>query len=213
MIFLILTLGLLATNFTQSAEQAPQFFGHAQNIPHDIACLMTGRSWKPECPVPLSDLRYLTISHWGYDDMVHIGHLVVHATIAQEILEIFEELFAAKFPIERMELIDLYDADDECSMEANNTSAFCCRANTTTPGVFSNHSYGTAIDINPLINPYVKGTHVLPKGGSAYLDRTHHYKGMITDDPDNPCYCAFKKRGYEWGGHFVGCVDYQHFAK
>jgi hypothetical protein len=194
-------------------SEQPMFFSSIQAIPENIAQYMTGRSWKPECPVPLSDLRYLTVAHWGYDDSIKIGHMVVHAKLAQEIVEIFQELFQAQFPIERMELIDYYDTDDERSMEANNSSAFCCRANTTYPGQFSNHSYGIAIDINPLVNPYVKGSLVLPAGGHAYLDRSLIYKGAIIKSMDNSCYRAFISRGYEWGGDFIGRVDYQHFSK
>ena len=140
--------------------------------------------------------------------------MVVHVKLAQEVLGIFTELFECKFPIERMELIDLYDANDDRSMQANNSSAFCCRANTTFPGTFSNHSYGIAIDINPLVNPYIKGQRVLPEAGKAYLDRTQPFIGIITASPDNACYKAFTSRGYEWGGNcWSDRIDYQHFSK
>jgi hypothetical protein len=191
------------------------FVGMSQEIPPSIAELMTGRSWKVDCPVPLSDLRYLSVSHWDYAGYIRIGHMVVHAKLADELVDIFKELFDHKFPIERMELVDLYDADDERSMAANNSSCFCFRANTTTPGIYSNHSYGIAIDINPLVNPYVrkKDDVVLPAGGRAYLDRTSDYPGGITDSPDNACYKAFTSRGYEWGGSWPDRQDYQHFSK
>lgn len=202
----------LIFSITKIKTTPPSLF-FSQEIPKEIANIMTGRSYKPECPVKITDLRYLTITHWGYDDTVHTGHMVVHAKLAQEILEIFEELFENNFPIERMELIDFYDADDEKSMSMNNSSAFCFRANITRPNVFSNHSYGIAIDINPLINPYVNGDRVLPAGGRAYLDRTKNYKGIITGSLDNPCYRAFIQRGYEWGGSWEGRIDYQHFSK
>lgn len=189
------------------------FFGMSQEIPEPVAALMKGRSWKEECPVPLSDLRYISVSHWDYDGYVRIGHMVVHAKLADELIEIFEELFYNRFPIERMELVDLYDADDMRSMSANNSSCFCFRANTTTPGIYSNHSYGIAIDINPLVNPYVKGEKVLPEGGRAYLDRSLAYIGGITNSPDNACYKAFTSRSYEWGGLWPDRQDYQHFSK
>lgn len=189
------------------------FFGMSQEIPEPVAKLMNGFSWKDECPVPLSDLRYISVSHWDYDGYVRVGHMVVHAKLAHELIEIFEELFYNKFPIERMELIDHYRADDDRSMSANNSSCFCFRANTTTPGIYSNHSYGIAIDINPLVNPYVKGDRVLPDGGRAYLDRSLAYTGGITNSPDNACYKAFTSRGYEWGGSWPDRQDYQHFSK
>ncbi len=189
------------------------FFGMSQEIPQEVRALMKGRSYKEECPVLLDDLRYLSVSHWDYDGHVRIGHIVVHKKLASELIDIFAELFAHRFPIERMELVDLYDADDDRSMAANNSSCFCFRANTTTPGIYSNHSYGIAIDINPLVNPYVKGTRVLPEAGKAYLDRSLSYQGGITDAPDNICYQAFISRGYEWGGSWPDRQDYQHFSK
>ena len=195
------------------ASGMPSFQGHSQEIPADIKQMMIGCSWMSECPVSLDDLRYLTVTHWGYDNEIHTGHLIVHAKLADEFLEIFYELFDAHFPIERMELIDFYDADDEASMAANNSSAFCCRAITNMPGTFSLHSYGIAIDINPLVNPYVKGAQVLPEGGRAYLDRTQPYAGIITRSEDNACYRIFVSHGYEWGGDLQGRVDYQHFQK
>ena len=195
------------------ASERPSFQGHSQEIPADIKQMMIGCSWMPECPISLDDLRYLTVTHWGYDDEVHTGHLIVHAKLVDEFLEIFSELFDAHFPIERMELIDFYNADDEASMAVNNSSAFCCRAITNMPGTFSLHSYGSAIDINPLVNPYVKGSQVLPEGGRAYLDRTQPYPGIITRSEDNACYCIFVSHGYEWGGDLQGRVDYQHFQK
>lgn len=207
-IFYLTCASLLITGAMQAA-----FKGTIEKIPADIKKMMIGCSWKPECPVPLEDLRYLTVSHWDYDGEEKIGHMIVHAKLADELLAIFHELYDEQFPIERMELIDLYGADDDCSMTANNSSAFCCRAITNVPGTFSLHSYGIAIDINPLVNPYVKGEQVLPKGGKAYLDRTQQHKGIITKSPDNACYCAFTKYGYEWGGDWTTRVDYQHFQK
>jgi len=174
---------------------------------------MKGRSYKEGCPVTLKELRYISVSHWGYDGKVHVGHMVVNAKLADELLDIFKEIFDGKFPIERMELVDLYEADDDRSMAANNSSSFCFRPNTTTPSIFSNHSYGIAIDINPLVNPYVRGERVLPEGGRAFLDRSVAYIGGVTDAPDNVCYQAFIKRGYHWGGAWPDRQDYQHFSK
>ncbi len=188
-------------------------FGSIEEIPQEVKELMQGRSYKEGCPVALEDLRYITVLHWDYEGMVQTGHMVVHYKLAEELVDIFKELYNEMFPIERMEVVDLYEADDERSMSANNSSCFCCRENTTYPGVFSNHSYGIAIDINPLVNPYVKGERVLPEGGRAYVDRSVAYKGGITDDPDNVCYRAFTSRGYEWGGSWPDRQDYQHFSK
>lgn len=198
--------------FSAISMQA-EFQGIITSIPSHIQNKMVGCSWKPECPISLEDLRYLTVTHWNYQDDEQVGYIVVHAKLAEEIMAIFHELYDEHFPIERMELVDFYDADDLRSMSANNSSAFCCRAITNKPGTFSLHSYGIAIDINPKINPYVRGDQVLPEEGREYLDRTQEYKGIITKSLDNPCYRIFTKYGYEWGGDWDTRVDYQHFQK
>lgn len=168
-------------------------------------------SWKENNPVPLEDLRYIQVSHWGFEDQVIQGELVVHKSVALEVIGIFEELFNAKFPIEKMALIDAYLADDERSMEENNSSAFCSRLMTGSTDRFSKHSYGIAIDINPKINPYVKGTTVLPASGAAYADRNQQVPGMI--DPSGICCRLFKEKGWKWGGDWTSLKDYQHFEK
>lgn len=170
------------------------------------------RSWKPNCPIPLRDLAYVRVTHANGPDNF-IGELIVHKNVADEVIDIFRELFAQRFPIERMRLIDFYNADDDRSMEANNTSAFCSREITLRPGKFSTHSYGMAIDINPLINPYVNRLKniVCPEGGKAYLLRTHATPGMI--QKGDACYRAFVNRKWQWGGNWNNPVDYQHFER
>lgn len=172
-------------------------------------------SWKENNPIPLTDLRYITISHWGFDDEIHVGELVVHKNVANELIEIFQELFTAKFPIEKMVLIDAYQANDDLSMEDNNSSAFCSRMITGIPGEFSLHSYGTAIDINPKLNPFVEDDLVLPESGVLYLQRESEIPGLI--NRDSICYKAFKNRDWHWGGdgwdEYPDRKDYQHFEK
>lgn len=172
-------------------------------------------SWKEDNPVPLSDLRYITVSHFGFDAKTHIGELIVHKRVAVELVDIFQELFAAKFPIEKMVLIDAYQANDHLSMEDNNSSAFCSRAVTGVSNEWSLHSYGVAIDINPKLNPFVEGDLVLPESGAEYLQREKAIPGLI--NKDNICYKVFAKHGWHWGGdgwdNRPGRKDYQHFEK
>lgn len=163
------------------------------------------------CPVGMKDLSDLKISHWGFDGKIHSGEMMVHKDVAKEVSDIFSELFKQKFPIKKMELIDQYKGDDASSMEANNTSAFNCRAVTGSPGVFSEHSYGKAIDINPVQNPYVRGAVVAPPAGKKYLNRKKVRAGMIVADA--AVVKAFKKRGWKWGGDWKTLKDYQHFEK
>lgn len=197
----------LACNLSAHQER---FQGEWWNPPPDAVCTrMVGKSWNDQCPVPLDDLAYIRVTHWNMRHKLVIGELVVYKALAQDVVEIFHELFDRGFPIEQMVLIDDYDADDEWSMSCNNTSAFCFRQNTTKPGLISKHGYGCAIDINPLLNPYIRGDLVLPHNAERYLDRDQDIPGMIREG--GPCYEAFTKRGWFWGGHFEGRTDYQHF--
>ena len=136
-------------------------------------------SWKEHNPVPLENLRVVEVPYWGFDDQPHTGKLIVHEKVALEVSDIFNEVFEAKYPIEKMSFVDDYLGVDELSAADNNSYSFCSRENTSIPGVFSKHSYGLAIDINPFYNPYHKGNLIIPIEGSAHLDRTLEVKGMI----------------------------------
>ena len=166
-------------------------------------------SWRPGCPVPVSQLRALDVRHFGNDGAVHTGRLIVHAGLAAGLVEVFRDLHAARFPIERMEPIDVYGGDDMRSIKANNTSAFNCRAVTGGSG-WSEHAYGRAIDVNPLVNPYVKGSTVLPPEAAPYTDRTRDDPGMITSG--DAVVRAFAAEGWSWGGAWSSLKDYQHFS-
>ncbi len=166
-------------------------------------------SWEPGCPVDVGDLRILTMSHWGYDGKVRNGKLVVAAVQVGAVTKVFQILYDAQFPIERMELIEEYGGDDNASMAANNTSAFNCRL--VTGGTsYSEHSYGHAIDINPLVNPYVKGSTILPPAGAPYADRSKDATGMI--HAGDEVVMAFNGIGWVWGGTWTSLKDYQHFS-
>jgi hypothetical protein len=128
---------------------------------------MKRTSWHEGCPVPLADLRLLKITYLDYSGKRASGELIVHRDLAEETESIFRELYDHHFPIEKIAPVDAYAGNDDRSMEANNTSAFNCRDKIGQPGSFSNHSWGRAIDINPLTNPYVKGNAVFPPAGRA----------------------------------------------
>ena len=165
-----------------------------------------GSSHRAGCPVGSGDLRLLRLSHWGFDGRLRTGELVVRASQAGSVVEVFRQLHAARFPVERMVTVEQYGADDDASMAANNTSAYNCRPTTGGTG-FSEHAYGTAIDVNPVQNPYVRGTTVLPEAGRAYLDRSPYQKGMAV--PGGVLVRAFAAAGWKWGASFG---DYQHFS-
>lgn len=182
-------------------------------ITDDIYARIYGRSYPVDCTLDLDELRYLTVLHYGFDGAVHVGELIVNKKIASATLEIFEELYAIEYPIEKIRLIDEYDADDESSMEDNNSSAFNYRyiAETT---VLSNHALGFAIDINTLYNPYVytrkDGSEFLqPVNAGDYVDRTTDCPYYIRRGDD--CYEIFTSHGFTWGGDWETKKDYQHF--
>ena len=168
-------------------------------------------SWREGCPVGLDQLRLLTLSHWDFNDQPTTGELVVHADWAEDVVDVFEAIYDARFPIERMELVDNFEGDDNLSMAANNTSAFNCREVANRPGVWSNHATGTAIDINPIMNPYLSRSGVvLPPEGEAFLDRTVEAKGGIYSG--DAVTEAFTAIGWGWGGNWVSSKDWQHFS-
>lgn len=181
------------------------------SIDQEVESRIRGVSWKQGSAIDLEDLRYVKVAYWGFDDMPHMGELIVNRSVAKDITEIFEELYKAKFPIDKIRLIDDYDAKDNESMADNNTSAFCYREVDGKPGQLSKHSYGIAIDINPVQNPYVYKGKVSPLEGKKYVDRSKPSKGMVIKN--DLCYKAFTSRGWTWGGDWKYEKDYQHFQK
>ena len=184
-------------------------------IPDTIFSFMQGRSYKEDCTIPRSDLRYLIIMHRNMDGQAVVGELVVHKDISADILEIMRELYELSYPIEQVRLVDYYEGDDELSMAANNSSAFNWRPLTGSQTKISRHAMGMAIDINPLYNPYYKfhrGVETIkPEEGEPYVDRMWEFPYMI--DKDDICYDLFMERGFKWGGDWRSLKDYQHFEK
>ena len=184
----------------------------SNNVPEDVIKNMIGNSIPKDSvkKVNIDNLSFLKITYWGFDNKPYIGEMIVNKRLAQEVLDIFKEVFENKYPIEKMELIDKYQADDEKSMENNNTSAFCYRVVANTDRL-SNHALGVAIDVNPLYNPYIVSNRISPINSIEYVDRSIIKKGMI--EKGDILYNAFIKRGWTWGGEWKGQKDYQHFEK
>lgn len=208
----------MALCFSVDAMNTFSNFAKIDLINETIAKRIVGKTWTVECPVPLTDLRYLTIPYWGYDGKEHLGEMIVHKAVALEVIDIFQELFEVKFPIEEMRLIDDYFEPgktrgeiDDISMAHNNTSAFFFRFIGKTT-IVSEHGLGTAIDINPRVNPFVRGDYVCPAESRVYCDRTRtDVKGLLTGK--DVCVRAFTKRGWNWAGLWKKVQDYQHFCK
>jgi hypothetical protein len=192
------------------AASEPVFRGTVAPIGANLARTMTGLSWRPGCPVPLEDLRLVTATHWGFDGRVRTGRLVVHREVAAAVVTVLRRLFVERFVIRRMVPVDAYGASDFRSIEADNTSAFNCRAVEGTTR-WSEHAYGRAIDVNPIENPYVtsRGTTSHP-ASRPYLSRTPLRPGMAVEG--GALVRAFDALGWGWGGRWSGAKDYQHFS-
>ncbi len=181
-------------------------------INDDIFQRIDGLSYRDGCTLPLSQLRYLKVLHINAEGEVLIGELICNVEIAGDLIAIFRELYDKKYPIERMVLVDEYEADDNLSMASNNSSGFNYRyiAGTTR---LSNHSYGMAVDINPLYNPYVRSVNgrevIEPEGSAKYADREVEHPYMVKRG--DACHEAFTSRGFTWGGAWRSVKDYQHF--
>jgi hypothetical protein len=199
---------VLALFFLAAAE--PPVF-KSEPVSAALLARIRGTTWHPGCPVAPEDLRQLTLSFRDFENKTRTGTLLVNRDLAGEVVTLFEGLYRHGFQIERMAPIEDYGGNDDASMAANNTSAFNCRDATGKPGVFSNHSWGRAIDINPLTNPYVKGDQVLPPAGRRYLDRTKEFPGSILKD--SFVVREFERAGWTWGGRWTDRQDYQHFEK
>ncbi|WP_170219276.1 M15 family metallopeptidase [Nocardioides litoris] len=167
-------------------------------------------AWEPGCPVALADLRYLTVSFRGFDGAPHTGELVVAASVADDVVEVFRTAYAAGFPIEEMRLTSPAELDLPPTGDGNNTSAYVCRPTTGQTSGWSAHAYGLAIDVNPFQNPYEKGDLVLPELASSYLDRDRRRPGML--DADDVVVRGFERAGWTWGGEFRTLLDYQHLS-
>ena len=182
----------------------------------DIKQRITGISY-PEtgCTVPYEDLSYVGLLYIDFNGEEQSGELICNKAIAQDMVEIFYELYRNDYRIERIRLVDEYGGDDTLSMLDNNTSCFNYRVvdGTTT---LSKHALGCAIDINPFYNPYIVfnkngsgETYISPKGSEIYADRSQNFPYKI--DENDLCYKLFIKHGFTWGGNWNSTKDYQHF--
>lgn len=201
-----------AAGSAASEGAPPPFSGSVAPVPEDVAAMMRQHTWREGCPISIDDLSYLRMSYLDMSGAPQTGEMLVHASVAQEVLDIFADIYASGFYIERMELIERapYFGSDPLSMAADNTSAFNCRKALGSKK-YSKHSWGLAIDVNPLINPYVKGDNVQPPEGRAWLQRKAGTPGLITKG--DAVYKSFVSRGWKWGGAWHTLKDYQHFEK
>lgn len=192
-----------------------------------IKAMIDAKVWQSDCPVKLEHLKLLKLTHLDFQGNLQHGELVVHQIIAENTIAIFKALLDKKFPIEQIKTIDLYQGNDDESMKANNSSCFNYRKIKGSDR-FSIHSYGLAIDINPVQNPCIsfldnqnelidsankdqllnyRQKLIDPTAGKNYLDRTNQRPGMV-----EPIVDIFKNNGFAiWGGEWKNPLDYHHF--
>ena len=188
-----------------------------QPLPAEVkANLVEGRFWQPGCPVPLRDLRVLTVTHWGFDERAHRGQLMVNKDVAVPLRKVFRRLYQLRFPIRYMR-VDIYEPGRALPAHGDVSGSFECREAVPSPcvggtanGSWSNHAYGHAVDLNPRENPYVGCGMVRDDRRSPYVDRSKQRKGMVTPAVVR----AFRSIGWGWGGAWRGDTkDYMHFSR
>ncbi|MCF6243464.1 MAG: M15 family metallopeptidase [Sulfurovum sp.] len=175
------------------------------------------KSWHKGCPVSISDLRYIRVKHHNFYRGEKMGELIVHKDLADDVVNIFRELYEIGYPIRQMRLISDFMGNDWRSIEADNTSAFNCRKTSTKSGKWSKHAYGKAIDINPIENPFVSKvgriSHVESYKYKKRIHRNSTFKDRALLLKKDKVVKIFEKYGWKWGGDFTPYKDYQHFSK
>jgi hypothetical protein len=192
------------------------FHSSVHPLPASLRAELTGPAWRPGCPVPLSGLRVLTLTYWGFDARPHTGALVVNRNAAAPLRRVFRRLYALRFPIRHMRLADAYGPKRARPADGDVTASFECRQAVPSPcssgtgtGHWSEHAYGEAVDLNPVENPYVGCGTTRDRRARPYLNRLRLRRGMVTP----AVVAAFRSVGWGWGGDWSGSTrDYMHFS-
>jgi D-alanyl-D-alanine carboxypeptidase len=203
----------------EPATERSGFHGKVDELPAALADEMRGTTWKPGCPVPLDGLSLLHFNYWGFGGNVLRGPMVVNASVADEVLWVFRQLYDARFPIKRVSLSTPFHPKafaEHRRIDSNRsvTASFNCRPVVTATGPgddYSQHAYGLAIDLNPLQNPYVTTDgFVRNRAAEPYTVRSRSLEGMIHEG--DVVVVSFAAIGWEWGGNWSGDKDYMHFS-
>lgn len=184
-------------HFVSSVRQAPRR-------------VLRRSTWRASCPVSADELSYVTTSFWGFDARPHTGELLVHRSVAHDIVTVFRSLYRARWPIEEMRITRMRELNAPPSGDGNNTGAFVCRP-ARLSSAWSEHAYGLAVDVNPFHNPYVRDRLVLPERALAYGNRSWRRPGMIFRG--DVVTRAFARIGWGWGGDWGSAKDWMHFSR
>jgi hypothetical protein len=179
---------------------------------------LDARAWDRGCPVALSSLRVLTVTHYGLDRRVERGQVVVNARWAGPLAQVFRRLYVLRFGVRHLRLVDSYGPPADRPSDGDVSGAFWCRQAVASPcastsvtgtGHWSMHAYGEAIDLNPRENPYIGCGRTRDAASKPYLDRSHLRPGMVTP----AVVAAFRAIGWGWGGAWTHSTrDYMHFS-
>lgn len=210
LIFLFFAIPQCVISQTNDTLRYKAYLFISQPVPNAVKARMQGKSMPDTAKISFDQLRYLTLPYYDFDGQVKQGEMVCNKAISHNLLCIFRALFSRAYPINSISLVDDFYADDETSMQANNTSCFNYRTIAGT-NVLSRHAFGMAVDINPLQNPCVKGSRIQPKTATEYVDRDKDFPHKI--DEDDFCKEVFSSFGFSWGGDWRKLKDYQHFEK
>lgn len=181
-----------------------RFRSEVRPVPSEV---LERSTWSPECPVTAEELRYVTLVFRGFDGLAHTGELLVHADVAETVVEGFRSLYARDVPIEEMRITRPEELDAPPTGDGNNTTAFVCRPSVGSTK-WSEHAYGRAVDVNPFHNPYIRGDFLVPELASAYRDRDDHRPGMLVEED----VATFLAAGWGWGGNWTSAKDYMHLS-
>jgi D-alanyl-D-alanine carboxypeptidase len=202
---LLLLVAALAGGVSAARGASPEFHAKVKTVRWDDLRF----TYRDGCPVTPPQLRTLEVLYWDFAGNPKVGRIVVARRVADDVVHVFRELWAKRFPIRRLQPISAYRGDDDASMAADNTSGFNCRR-VYAGGPWSAHAYGLAIDLNPVENPYVHRGVVEPPAGRRYLNRAKRRRGMVV--AGGAVVRAFAAIGWPWGGHWTSSKDYQHFS-
>ena len=193
------------------------FHAASEPLPRPVQTQLKAEGfWRSGCPVGLSELRLVTVSHWGFDGRAHTGQLVVSARVAGPLERVFGQLYRLHFPIRHMTLADMYGPTRGRPRDGDVTGSFDCRQAVPSPctggrgtGKWSMHAFGLAVDVNPVENPYVGCGQSRDPTARRFFDRSRHLRGMVT----RRAIAAFRAIGWGWGGSWAGSTkDYMHFS-
>ena len=184
-----------------------RFESSIRPVPPDV---LERSTWRSSCPVSRRDLSYVTTTFWGFDREPHTGELIVHRSMATDIVSVFRSLHRARWPIEEMRVTSRPELNEPPTGDGNNTSAFVCRP-IRLGDDWSQHAYGLAVDVNPFHNPYVRGDLVIPERAISYRERSRRRPGMIRSG--DVVTSAFARIGWGWGGDWATTKDWMHFSR